>query len=1046
MWGVTSRDAMLHGQVELQSVKVDVALHHVRAHVHIVQRYINHSTKAIPEASYRSPMDANAVLRSCLIEIDNIKIKTALQELTDAKKMFETAVQAGKKAGLLQQHVPDVFELSLGNVPAGATCVVNLEYDMRLEQVAGGTGETVFTLPAAIAPRYHDSSHAVVATTTAAAITATAEARFVAAIHVSMPSSIVDICSPTHDAGQHGKYMLTRKSDTEQTVHLSQPHAWLPGDLKLVVRQLTPFETRASIQWSPKLNEYMMEILVAMPSLPADALMNTAAHSALEFWIDCSGSMQGERIQGVRDATHGFLASMNEAYRFTLRKFGTRDESWEEQPVPYTDESLASARLWVDALVADMNGTELLSMIRNSLSKPMDTTYPPQVVLLTDGAVSNPDDVIRAARKGVCRIHTFGIGSGASQHLVEGVARVTGGHMQMIPVCTPEEIGKAVTKVIGTLFQPAYTTVSVSFPDAKVDAKVDAIRLDAKSVFETLPNVDTKVVDAASTPATGILEDGKTEKLDEKKPARVAATSSVVMWPAARRAMFAGCVYPLYVRMPAGAGSTASPTRIVLELGTNVRGEPPRKLTLDLTPAPDGDLLHRLAAKARLQELQDKEENVIDREEIVRVSIRYGVQSSLTAFVGVEEGKLQSAISQTLVHPVSLSSSAPTSLSLSAPVLPYGHTRQHQQQSNIALAQSMMAQLSVSNPTLAQNHQHDVLRAQHQAQQVQLLTQYQIQYQNQQRARQQYQQLQAHQLSLPSVQHQQQQQQQLHVSALHRQPLTAQQLAQPSPFALSLPLGIVPDGSQTMQLSSGPTVNPTALRVAEAYRNQHLQQQSALLQMAATSQPKIQAFQHSLGPSVAPLQTLSLPQSGGANTSLVSLTAPTVTPPTAEQPTVMAPPTVASLLRLQNANGSWTWKQSLLAMLPTDLVGKVPTKLAPGSWAWIESLLAISTSNMPSTTVVTMTENKKVVDPFLQNLVTEMIRKNGNTSALDPSEPHYYLATYVVRILLHTLFKKQHQRWIFADDKAARWMNTVATTTTAAINATTTPKSAIVSA
>lgn len=170
----------------------------------------------------------------------------------------------------------------------------------------------------------------------------------------------------------------------------------------------------------------------------------------------------------------------------------------------------------------------------------------------------------------------------------------------------------------------------------------------------------------------------------------------------------------------------------------------------------------------------------------------------------------------------------------------------HTQQSNIALAQSMMAQLSVSSPSLAQHHQHDVLRAQHQAQQAQLLTQYQIQYQNQQRALQQYQQLQAHQLSLPLAQ-----QYQLQVPSLHRQPLTPQQLAhmsQPSPFALSLPLGIVPAGTQTLQLSSGSAVNPTSLQVADAYRYQHLQQQSALLQLTATGQQKTQAFQHALGP------------------------------------------------------------------------------------------------------------------------------------------------------------------------------------------------------
>ena len=141
--------------MDVESVYAHVDLSQARARVRIMQRFINRSTVAMPEASYRFPMDANATLASCLVEIGDRKIKTSLEELKAAKKTFDTAQKAGKKAALVQQHAPDVFELSLGNVPAGATCVVELVYDVRLEQVAGGAGDTVFTLPAAIAPRYH---------------------------------------------------------------------------------------------------------------------------------------------------------------------------------------------------------------------------------------------------------------------------------------------------------------------------------------------------------------------------------------------------------------------------------------------------------------------------------------------------------------------------------------------------------------------------------------------------------------------------------------------------------------------------------------------------------------------------------------------------------------------------------------------------------------------------------------------------------------------------------------------------------------------------
>ena len=56
------------------------------------------------------------------------------------------------------------------------------------------------------------------------------------------------------------------------------------------------------------------------------------------------------------------------------------------------------------------------------------------VFLLTDGAVSSPDAVINLVEKNskTARCHTFGIGSGASRHLVKKAAIAGKGSYQFI--------------------------------------------------------------------------------------------------------------------------------------------------------------------------------------------------------------------------------------------------------------------------------------------------------------------------------------------------------------------------------------------------------------------------------------------------------------------------------------------------------------------------------------------------------------------------------------------------------------------------------------
>ena len=258
--------------------------------------------------------------------------------------------------------------------------------------------------------------------------------------------------------------------------------------------------------------------------------------------------------------------------------------------VNYVEETINKAVQHATTLDANMGGTEIKRPLEYiyKQSKPTSKGARQFIILLTDGEVGNTEEVINLAKSNASssRVFTIGIGEGASSALVNGLARVSGGISEFVR----SEKDRLQAKVISLL----KATTNAAADNVKI-----AWNVSGGTVASFLP-------DAVPT------------------------------------AVYQGRPILQYALIARGFGNNTdgSATLTATINGKPVEYKLPFNIASDASSDPSDPMpLHRLAAKAKIEELTDQPDYRNHEEwckKLVSISMASGVLCQETAFVAVD--------------------------------------------------------------------------------------------------------------------------------------------------------------------------------------------------------------------------------------------------------------------------------------------------------------------------------------------------------------------------------------------------------------------------
>lgn len=425
------------------------------------------------EGLYVFPLPEDSAVYSLKMIVGDRIIVADIKEKQVAREIYEKAKSEGKKAALIEQQRPNIFTNAVANLGPHEKVVVQIEYQ---QPVRLNDDQFSLRLPLVAAPRYNpENVHPIEqAVNIDGGWGNTQTQPIIGPDNSPIKTSLIMPGEKRMNLVTIGINLKPGSATTEisslyHKVHIDQQS---PQTSKITLDGETTADRDFVLEWRaaktdmPNVGLFRERVgdddYVLAYVTPPHAEHDTVQSREIIFVIDNSGSMGGTSMRQAKTSLRYALSRLNPGDRFNVIRFDNTLTKFFEDSVDATEQNIDDARQYVASLEA-VGGTEMLPAMHAAFDDSHKKDGLRQIVFLTDGAISNEQqllDVI-ASRRDRSRLFMVGIGSAPNTYLMNKASEL--GRGTFTHIGSPDEVEQRMRELFDKLQSPAVTSVTAKF-------------------------------------------------------------------------------------------------------------------------------------------------------------------------------------------------------------------------------------------------------------------------------------------------------------------------------------------------------------------------------------------------------------------------------------------------------------------------------------------------------------------------------------------------------------------------------------------------------